>query len=243
MKNNGFTLLEMLVATTLIALLAGSLFASLRIAFKAKSSAASAIDPTRKLELTLNLLEQDLRSAAVPKGVLAGAFVGQSATDTAGNDSDSLAFYCTTGDWQPQQQAAGGEAGTQYGSPAWGDIRRIELSCEPSDVSGEQNLVRHETANLLAPQTGELRSEVLCRGMRAFNLRYFDGSNWQDVWDSTTVDNVLPLAVEMTIELNTQTPAQLGNGIPVRGYRMVRAVMIPCGAARSNDELKTNDER
>ena len=207
-----------------MALLAGSLYASLRIAFKARSAAASAIEPARKLELTLNLLEQDLRSAAIPKGILAGAFIGQSASDTDGNDSDSLAFYCTTGDWQPQQ-AAGVEIGTQSTAPSWGDIRKIELSCEQSDVSGKQNIVRLVTANLLSPQTGEQKSEVLCRGIRAFNLRYFDGYTWQESWDST-IDNTLPLAVEITIELSSNTPTQ-----QVNGYRMSRSLLIPCGSA------------
>lgn len=212
-KRGGFTLLEMLVATALFAVLAGSLYASLHIAFKARDSATAALDPARRLELALNLLEQDLRSAMIPKGILAGSFTGLDGKDASGNESDCLVLCCTTSEAAYQGAA---------------DVKKVELSCEQSAQAGEQVLLRRITNNLLSPRTLEPRVEVICRSVRAFNLRFFDGLDWQDIWDAGAYDNTLPPAVEVTIEINTNRPTRQA-GI----YRMSRIILIPCGTAAS----------
>jgi type II secretion system protein J len=211
-KARAFTLLEMLVATALVAILAASLYASLSIAFKARRSALAAVEPVRKTELALALLGDDLRSAVVPKGVLAGPFVGEDGQDTRGHDADSLVFYAAAGYPEPAEGI--------------GDIKQIELACEPSDDGRSQVLVRLVTTNLQAPKTPEPGREVLCRGVYAFNLRYFDGSVWLDAWDSTVEDNTLPLAIEVTLQLDDPRAIDSGLG----GYRTSQVFLVPCGA-------------
>jgi type II secretion system protein J len=218
-KASAFTLLEVLVATTLISILAGSLYATLSIAFKARRSAIASVEPVRKADLTLGLLGEDLRSAAVPNGRLAGPFAGQDGTDDRGHDSDSLAFYGTT----RSPEAAEGI----------GDIQKVELLCEPSDDGETQVLVRCVTTNLLSPTTVEPQREILCRSVYAFNLRYFDGSDWLDTWDSTTVDNVLPSAIEVTLQLNDDRQKDPNIG----GYRLSQVFLLPCGPAPSASTL------
>ena len=44
--------------------------------------------------------------------------------------------------------------------------------------------------------------EILCRNVRSFEMKYYDGSAWQDDWDSTTLNNALPLAVSFTIQMD-----------------------------------------
>ncbi len=223
-RTRGFTLLEMLVAMSLICVLAGSLYASLHIAFKARNSAARAIDATRTMELALNLLEQDLRCAAIPKGVLASTFVGQDGKDAFGNDADSLVFCCTAATLAPLSDEAAGQVA--------GDMRKVELLCEPSGGSDEQVLLRLVTTNLLAPVEVEPREEVVCRSVRAFNLRYFDGTEWQESWDAGAYENALPLAVEITVEVNTDRPTRQGTG-----YRVSRVLLIPCGSSTSDSSM------
>jgi hypothetical protein len=57
----------------------------------------------------------------------------------------------------------------------------------------------------LAVSQVDPREEIICRGVAQFSLRYFDGSAWQTSWDSTQLDNQMPEAVEVTLQL--QTPA------------------------------------
>jgi len=218
-KASAFTLLEVLVATALISILAGSLYATLGIAFKARRSALASVEPVRKADLALGLLGEDLRSAAVPNGILAGPFVGQDAADDLGHGADSLAFYGTT----RSPEAAEGI----------GDIKKVELLCEPSGDGKTQVLVRCVTANLLPPTAVEPQREIICRNVYAFNLRYFDGADWLDTWDSTTVNNVLPSAIEVTLQLNDDRQKDPNVG----GYRLLQVFRLPCGPAPSASAL------
>jgi len=214
-KTRAFTLLEMLVATALVAILAGSLYASLAIAFKARRSATDAVDPVRKVEIALAMVGEDLRCAMVPKGVLAGPFLGQEGTDDRGHNADTLEFYCAA---SSPEQAEG-----------IGDIKKIDLACELSDDLRSHVLARYVTTNLLAPRTVEPTREVLCRGVFAFNLRYFDGSEWLDSWDSTVEDNALPCAIEVTLQL--EDPRQPDSN--VCGYYSSKVFLFPCAPAPS----------
>jgi hypothetical protein len=83
--------------------------------------------------------------------------------------------------------------------PGAGDVRMVDLFVQAYPTGNA--LVRRVTANLLSPSTPTYYDEVVCRGVRSFNLRYFDGSAWQESWDSTLQDNNAPTAVEVTLEL------------------------------------------
>ena len=50
---SGFTLIELIVAMGMVAILSVSLYASLRIAFRAKDSAEKTIEPARTAELAM----------------------------------------------------------------------------------------------------------------------------------------------------------------------------------------------
>ncbi len=211
-NNRAFTLLEMLVATAMISVLAGSFYATLRIAFRAQRSALRTIEPVRKAKLAVDLLRADIQSALVPKGVLAGSFLGEDAIDASGRDYDSLLLHCTN--------RGPGE------TEATGDVRMVELYCQPADDGTGLSLVRRITSNLLAPRVEEPPEEVLCRGLWSFNLRYFDGSDWQDSWDSGAQDNVLPLAVEVTIQLQSDQKDEQD----IAGYRTSEVFLVPCSS-------------
>jgi len=152
-----FTLLEMLVAMAIMVVLAGSLYATLSIAFRARRSATSTVEETRKVEIGLALLRADLQAAVVPSGILAGAFVGEQGTDAAGRAADSLLFHCTAPGAEPVE-------GT-------GDVRMVEFACVEDGGENQYGneaglvLVRRITTNLLAPTTPEPDQEVLCRGV------------------------------------------------------------------------------
>src|SRR5689334_17853212 len=88
----GFTLLELLVAIMLMVIVVMSLAASIRIGFKARDSAESAVEPGRTAELAFEVIRGDLESAAPPRGILAGAFAGTPSTDEKG-ESDDVFFY------------------------------------------------------------------------------------------------------------------------------------------------------
>jgi len=215
MHSSGFTLLEMMVALSLMAVLATALYMSLRIGFDARKRAQEAITPARASTLALEFVRRDVESALPPTGILAGAFVGQDAADGFGADADELVFYAAVHDI----------AGERPG------IREIRFAVIPLAEGGNSVLVRRVTANLLAPITPEPVEETLCRNVTSFNLRYFDGSAWLDSWDSTVQDNALPLAVEVDLRLGVSTSEQGEDA----GYGIVRVFLIPCSKLASGE--------
>lgn len=221
-----FTLIELIVALSIVAIMAVSLYASVRIAFKAQSSAEAAVEPSRTAELAMEFLRQDIENAMPPAtttsgislatGKLAGNFVGSDGTDDRGHAGDDLNFYSTA------------EAGDHVSGN--GEIKNIELLITTPANSVDHLLTRRVTRNLLSGVVQTPDEEILCRGVSGFNLRYYNGTDWQDTWDSTAQDNVLPAAVEVTLEL--ERPAgQSGT----RTLRFIRVFALSCATAPPDD--------
>jgi len=187
MRRPAFTLLEMLVATAMIAVLAGSLYASMRVAFAARRTGEAALAPITEAQAVFESIGRDLACAPPPRGILAGPFVGTDDDDPAtGAPADTVDFFTrpisTPG-------AAPGIVRVAYGLTADGETKAV---------------TRRITVNLLAPEQQEPSEEVLCSNVTALNLRYFDGSDWYDRWDSTAAGDSLPLAVEVVLRVASE---------------------------------------
>ena len=190
-RRAAFSLLEMLLALSLISIVAASLYGSLGIAFKARRSADRVLREAAALQFALELLRPDLESATPPKGILAGAFIADNATADDGFDADTLTFHAIR-----VPSTADDAVGC--------DVQRIELTLQDDDEQdGRRNLVRRVTTNLLATKAVDPAEEVLCRGVASLNLRYYDGLEWLDSWDSSTLEGELPLAIEVTLRVDT----------------------------------------
>ncbi len=224
-----FTLIELVVAMAIVAIMAVSLYASVRIAFKSQASAEAAVEPSRTAELAMEFIRQDLDNACPPAGNngqialatgrLCGDFIGNDSLGNNNKDSDDLNFFTTA-------EAA------EHPS-ANGEVKNVELLITSTQNSADQVLVRRVTRNLLSALVPTPDEEVLCRGVVGFNLRYYDGTTWNDSWDSTAVSNALPTAVEVTLEL--ERPNTVGG---VQTYRFTRVFTMSCATPPSDD---TND--
>jgi prepilin-type N-terminal cleavage/methylation domain-containing protein len=218
----GFTLLELILAMSLVAIVSLSLYASMRVAFNAKRSAQAAVAPVRGGAIAADLVCKDLESVPPPNGILAGPFIGTyQAGAVAGTELDVLDFYSVGEDATPARQTM----------PMQEGIRHIELAVR-TDVDPPV-LVRRVTRNLLSSTGDETEEEILCRGVRSLAIRYFDGTNWYEDWDSTTTDNTLPVAVQLTVEVQADPslPASQAQSQPYS--RVTRTIPIACG--RSQD--------
>jgi general secretion pathway protein J len=214
----GFTLLELMLASAMVAVLAGALYGTLHIAFGARNSATRAVENVRRADQTMEIIQADLQSSLVLSSTSAMApdFTGTSGGSMVGGSCDSLTFYSAV---------AQGELG-----PAAGDVKKIEYFCQAGS-DGLLSLVRGVTANLLAPVAVEPKDEIICRNVRSFTLRYFDGLAWQENWDSATLSDALPVAVEVNIEF---APAGGGSSGNSQTYKCSRVMLIPLGLASSS---------
>jgi type II secretion system protein J len=208
MKRDAFTLLELLLAITLMSVTVGAAYALMRSGFQARRVAEDAAGQTRRVVLAMDQVLRSLRSAVPPGATLAGTFVGD---DSTGWNSDAVTFNATE---------------DAYGT-TWGDVVKLEYRLEGSS-DADLRLVRTRWRNLLSSRALEGEGEVLCRAVKAFGLRYFDGETWYDSWDSSRQGNTLPTAVEVTLEVyNSESPT--GDQLD-QTASMQRVVLIPCQA-------------
>jgi general secretion pathway protein J len=197
---------------TMMSLLALSLYATLSVALHARRSAAASLAPVRAATIAMDLVCSDLQSVPAPKGNYAGPFIGTRQNST-GTDADILDFF-----------SIGRDGDTGALDRPWSEgIREVTLMLN-TDVS-PPNLVRRVTHNLQPKVQTDPEEEVLCRGVRSLSIRYFDGTDWQEDWDSTTMGDVLPVAVAITIELgDNKTTTQTPNP----ASRITRIVPLAC---------------
>ncbi len=223
---SAFTLIELVVAMAIVAIMGVSLYASVRIAFKSQASAEAAVEPSRTAELAMEFIRQDLDNACPPAGNngqialatgrLCGDFIGSDSVGDNNKDSDDLNFFTT--------------AEATLHPSANGEVKNVELLVVNQNNSAEQVLVRRVTRNLLSALVPTPDEEVLCRGVVGFNVRYYDGTTWNDAWDSTVVNNALPTAVEVMLEL--ERPNTLGG---VQTFRFTRVFIMSCATPPSDD--------
>ena len=214
--NRGFTLLELLIAMTMMSIIAASLYTSMSIGFMAREKAETVVEKGRSAEIAVELIKGMLTASMVPNGILAGEFEGEDEQDQYGYDADALSFY--TADYNPGEDELAS------------DIEKVELEMSDREDSSERVIVRKVTTNLLSPKTLDPDEEVLCRGVRSLNLRYYDGSGWADEWDSSDNDNALPEAVEITIVLEEADSRSDENNDDDEEdlYEFTETIILPC---------------
>lgn len=224
-KYKAFTMLELLVAMALMVVIASCLYTALYTGFRAKRSALSAVEPTSLAINAIELIKQDTYGVLPPGGVLTGAFLGTNSRGINGVDADSLEFY-TTHIYSENDYPVGG-------------LGKIELVLSEDTDYNRNNyqLVRKITTNLLSPRAIEPEEQVLCRNVTSLNLRYFDGDNWLDEWDSTADANSLPLAMEIDIQV-IYNISSTGKESQIR--RLTQSFAIPCGAAAQEQSQLEN---
>jgi len=210
---SGFSLLELLLAMAMAAMLSLSLFMAMNVTIRARRSAFASIEPARAGSIAIDLVQRDLDSVPPPVGTLNGPFYGehQSGGMEGSGDNDSVEF-CSIG-------ADPIKGNPTDASPLAEGARRIEFYV---NTDGPQpTLIRRVTRNLMPASEAHAEEEILARGVRSFSLRYFDGTAWQESWDSTSFDDSLPLAVSITLELGDPKAE-------APGHRVTRVVPLAC---------------
>lgn len=215
----GFTLLELIIAMAIAATIALVLYSTLTTAYKARGSALNQTTSMREAAIALDLIEADIENAIVPRpeptppaGRMGGPMYGE---------ADSLEFYTLGRD---VQTTTGTAAAT---SDVFADgVRQILFSI--STDNGTNVLNRGVQRNVLATTTAEFEDEPLAGDVTALAFKYYDGTQWLETWHSEDEGDLLPLAIEVSIDITTKDP-RTGGGDKV--YHMTRVVPIACADA------------
>jgi prepilin-type N-terminal cleavage/methylation domain-containing protein len=229
-RQSGFTLLELILALGMVAMLSLTLYMGLTVTVRAKERAFAAVAPVRTVLLAADLVRQDLESVLPCKQLLAGPFIG-----TSQNGADILDFYCLGSDvgWHAAPVAQQGLTPAQGGDVPWSEGPRhvvlyLDTTAQPP------SLIRSVTRNLLAPTVPPPDDEILCRNVKSFTVRYFDGTDWQDSWDSTTLGDILPQAVQLTFEAVIDDQPKPGQQPIV--YKVTRVFPLACATPPNSSD-------
>jgi prepilin-type N-terminal cleavage/methylation domain-containing protein len=251
-SSRGFTLLELVIALGMVAVLAVSLYTSIHIAFAATASADAALEPPRTAELALDFIQNDFQNAMAPNAdgtpyntvATSDAMTGLNLTITTSTGGVNQTALAGNFEALQEQDDRGHEADdvvfftTAQASPhidANGEIKQVEYALQRG-TDGQYDLVRRVGRNLLSEQQIQPDEEVLCRGVDSFSLQYSTGSVWQDTWDSTQEDNTLPAAVQITLVLARPT----GNGSATKTISFVRVIPMSCSTAALDPNVNTS---
>ncbi len=187
----GFTLLEILIAIAILAVVATVVYASFGASIKMIERVDQEADLYREARFILSRLSEELAMAYRPKDGLTmeTLFVGEDSTvDDRPQDAlrfSALAHYR----YLPNQPAS--------------DLSLIEYSLE-SDPEAEGWVLLHKKESNVYSLSGDRQEQfVIGEGIHGFNLRYFDGKTWRDRWNSQETQE-LPKVVE--VELQFQEP-------------------------------------
>jgi prepilin-type N-terminal cleavage/methylation domain-containing protein len=247
----GFTLIELLLAMAISAALAATIYMALSTAFRAKQTAEAAALPTSAGSIAMDLVCHDLNCIVPPPPA-------NPASDSTGNTPLTLSVpFEGTHQGGSGVSGIGAGNGNGGGSAGGGDVGSDDLQfstvdhdepVDPNDPLSEgirtveflirtdmnpPALVRRVTRNVLTTNQNDYQDEILCRNVRGFTCKYFDGSQWQTDWDSTQYASqygdayALPMAVSVEIDIDDpRANVRPGEQRPVRA--VTRIVPIPC---------------
>jgi type II secretion system protein J len=195
---SAFTLLEMILAVGVAAIVLAAVSAAFFTALHLQASTQEAVEEATPVDQALSVIRRDLECVVTPTNgtskILSGDFkVGQVAT-LGFTAPVAIEMYTATGALNSSPDAP------------WGDIQKVTYELEkPADRSMPgMDLVRSVTRNLLSTLTPDVENQPLLSGVASIQFSCFDGANWYDTWDTTGLSSAttnLPAAVRVQIQM------------------------------------------
>ncbi len=207
----GITLLEMLLAVSLLLLTMATLFLFYTVALDATGRAGKFTIRTQQARVILQQMAREVRQATTGASDKGKGIVGRmhSLTLLTSGLPDPTLMYTYGLDEKPPTPSS--------------DVRQIEyyLAVDPDSPDeagnpGVLGLVRREQKQLTKEVVDLDGSDVLeevrmmAPEVQFLRFRYFDGATWQDVWTGGAGSNGLPQAVK--IEIGYSPDVEMLNG-------------------------------
>lgn len=203
--SGGFTLIEILIASVLFALVLLGIHSVFYDALRLHDRDVEAVSATLPVEYALGAMKQDLANLVSPGPD--SVMVGPLQTPVLGETFFTIGFEGRQ--VSPEFYTTSGRVSD---SAPWSNIRRVMycIGTMGKNASGEgSDLVRVEWANLLPVFAEEPQVQKLMSGVRDVAFWFYDGSQWVSYWDSEVQSRPLPYAVKVQIELlEASAPAE-----------------------------------
>jgi type II secretion system protein J len=199
----GFTLLEMLLALAVSAIVLAAIGGVLFSAIRLRERTIALLDESVPLYRAITFLRRDLQGALPPGGMMAGDFkVG--ALNSANGASVGIQFTTTTGVLRDDLP--------------WGDVQEVtyELRDPVIRTNGAgKDLIRTISRNLLSTSTLDYNEQWLLGNVESLQFTCFDGGNWRELWDTSLTETNLPNAIRVQIQLVADETVDIRNRQPI----------------------------
>jgi type II secretion system protein J len=205
-----FTLIELLLAISIMTMVLAAMSSVLYIAFRLHSDVTDSIEQSLPVEKALAFIQRDLANIVC---------------NNASNNIMLIGSFQTINLTNPLPGQIGPDFYTTGGQPdgitPWGDVEKIDylLATSTNRLFQGRDLVRAVTHNLL-PVNGPTQPDarrVVLSGVANVQFTYYDGMAWDENWDSTQQTN-LPNAIKMQI---TMAPQGFGRSVtPSKIYEL-----------------------
>ncbi|MHC4606103.1 MAG: prepilin-type N-terminal cleavage/methylation domain-containing protein [Planctomycetota bacterium] len=198
MKRSGFTLLELIVASTVFAIVMAAAYALLRSGHDMVEKGEGHADVFQTARAVLRDLERDLKAVWASGSSYDTGLVGQDDGDET-IPLDEIEFLAVRNKkplpTEDEEQLTEEEKEEVKESPM------IDLSRVSYYIDEEEGLMCRRIRLLKKSVVGvddEEEAEQVCADVVGLNLRYSEDGSWKEVWDSTR-SRKLPQAIEVTI--------------------------------------------
>jgi len=195
-SSSGFTLLELIVATSIFAVVIGAAYSLFESGRTLTSQAESRAELFQTARAALRAIEDDLKGTVLPGTAFDTGFVGTDGgspeqpldkVDLIAVNSHSMISSLKSDDADLAAERI--------------DLSRIAYWIEVDRNRPAHGLVRYRQTILTPVSTPTPRDEDIeevAPEVVYLGLRYYDGSQWLTSWDSTQTNKV-PQAVEVTV--------------------------------------------
>jgi len=215
--DSAFTLLEVLIATFIAAIVLAAMNAAFYAALHLRSVTADLVENSIPQSHAASVLKADLRGTLITGGTMAIS-IESPGTESGNNQPTDLDVYTTTGVIRNDQP--------------WGDVQKVSYLLKDSTNAshpGGKDLVRAVTRNLLASAQPDLAEQPLLSGVSSVQFSFYDGANWQTAWDSTSTVTPAPQAIKVHIEFANRNSTGQG--------RLPLEILIPVDGQVSSNSV------
>jgi prepilin-type N-terminal cleavage/methylation domain-containing protein len=216
----GFSLLEMMLALALVAMLSGGIFGFLWNLMDRRDRLLAMTAEAQSAGALFELLEADI-SCAIAGDPVRGAGIS--------GDSQSLRVLSRRV-WAPVSLAERPAAA--------GDLQRSEYTFD-----GGEGVIRLRRQPEPSPAGTSGSSDVLGRRVQAVRFRYFDGRMWVNEFD-TLKRTDLPVAIELAVWFGAPAPAGADGDaaevpeVPQRSPDRLRIIAVADGPTTTWKEMR-----
>jgi len=194
MNRRGFTLLELIVALIIFATVIGAAYSLFDTSRSLVTRAEFRSQLFQTARTALQTIEDDVRGATMSGSAFDAGFIGLN----GGTDKEPTSQLQVIS----VNRYTGGSRDINAPPPVFGiDLAMVQYFIEPDKTKPSYGLVRDRPLEL-TPLNGPVQRNEdiveIARDVVYLKFRYYDGTQWQEAWDSTQ-SGTLPQAVEVTI--------------------------------------------